>query len=71
MPLGTYVRRQQTRVRVRDDGKVPVGDPRQASAAPPRAIGMRCRRPDGDRYYLRHAPVQKAKPIILLLGPGF
>ena len=54
-----------------DDGKVPVGAQRQTVAAPPRATGSRCLRPDGDIYYPRHAPDPAAKPIVLLHCPGF
>jgi hypothetical protein len=32
---------------------------------------IRCLRPDGDIYYLRHAPDQKAKPSVLLHCPVF
>jgi hypothetical protein len=39
--------------------------------APPRSTVIRCLRPDGDLYYLRHAPDLKAKPIVLLHGPVF
>jgi hypothetical protein len=70
-PWWPYVWSQQTRVRVGDDGKVPVGDQRHALAAPPRSIAIRCLRPDGDIYYLRHAPHPTAKPIVLLHVPVF
>ena len=42
---------------LRDDGKVPVAAQRQSIDAPPRSIVVRCLRPDGDIYYLRHAPL--------------
>jgi hypothetical protein len=58
-------------VRVGDDGKVPVGAHRQTVEAPPRATVIRCLRPDGDIYYLRHAPDPAAKPIVLLHCPVF
>ena len=70
-PWWPYVWSQQTRVRVGDDGKVPVGDQRHAINAPPRATVIRCLRPDGDTFYLRHAPDPKAKPIVLLHVPVF
>jgi len=70
-PWWPYVWSQQTRVRVGDDGKVPVGSQRQAIAAPPRSQVIRCLRPDGDLFYLRQAPDQKAKPLVLLHVPVF
>ena len=66
-----FVWSQQIPVRVGDDGKVPVGTQRLAIDAPPRTKVIRCLRPDGDVYYLRHAPNQKAKPIVLLHCPVF
>ncbi|MDB6108369.1 MAG: hypothetical protein JWR69_119 [Pedosphaera sp.] len=59
----------QTRVRVGDDGKVPVGSQRQSLDAAPRSKVIRCFRPDGDLYYLRQAPIPNAKPVILLHQP--
>ena len=70
-PWWPYVWSQQTRVRVGEDGKVPVGLQRQRIDAPPRSHVIRCLRPDGDLYYLRHAPDPKAKPVVLLHGPVF
>ena len=70
-PWWPFVWSQQTRVRVGDDGKVPVGSQRQAIAAPPRSSVIRCLRPDGDIYYLRHAPVPNTKPLVLLHCPVF
>lgn len=70
-PWWPYVWSQQTRVRVGDDGKVPVGDRRHSINAPPRSIVIRCLRPDGDTFYLRYAPDPKAKPIVLLHVPVF
>ncbi len=70
-PWWPYVWSQQTRVRVGDDGKVPVGDRRHSINAPPRSIVIRCLRPDGDIFYLRHAPDPEAKPIVLLHVPVF
>jgi hypothetical protein len=70
-PWWPYVWSQQTRVRVGDDGKVPVGSQRQSLAAPPRSTVIRCLRPDGDIYYLRHTPNPNAKPIVLLHCPIF
>ena len=70
-PWWPFVWSQQTRVRVGDDGKVPVGTQRQSVNAPPRSTVVRCLRPDGDIYYLRQAPDPKAKPIVLLHCPVF
>ena len=70
-PWWRYVWSQQTRVRVGDDGTVPVGAQRQSIDAPPRSTVIRCLLPDGDIYYLRFAPDQKAKPIVLLHVPVF
>ncbi len=70
-PWWPYVWSQQTRVRVGDDGKVPVGDQRLSIEATPRTTVIRCLRPDGDIYYLRFAPDPKAKPIVLLHVPVF
>ena len=70
-PWWPFVWSQQTRVRVGDDGKVPVGTQRLTINAQPRSKVIRCLRPDGDIYYLRHAPDPKAKPIILLHCPVF
>ena len=70
-PWWPFVWSQQTRVRVGDDGKVPVGSQRHAIDAPPRAFVIRCLCPDGDLYSLRHAPDPKAKPILLLHCPAF
>jgi hypothetical protein len=70
-PWWPYVWSQQTRVRVGDDGKVPVGDQRLSIDATPRTTVIRCLRPDGDIYYLRFAPDPKAKPIVLLHVPVF
>jgi hypothetical protein len=70
-PWWPYVWSQQTRVRVGDDGKVPVGAQRHQIDAPPRTTVIRCLRPDGDIYYLRHAPDPDAKPIVLLHCPVF
>jgi len=70
-PWWPYVWSQQTRVRVGDDGKVPVGHQRLAIAAPPRTTVIRCLRPDGDIFYLRYAPDPNAQPIVLLHCPVF
>jgi hypothetical protein len=70
-PWWPYVWSQQTRVRVGDDGKVPVGSQRQSIDAPPRSKVIRCLRPDGDIFYLRHAPDPKTKPVVLLHCPVF
>jgi len=70
-PWWPFVWSQQTRVRVSDDGKVPVGTQRLRLDAPPRSIVIRCLRPDGDIYFLRHAPDPAAKPTILLHCPVF
>ena len=70
-PWWPYVWSQRTRVRVGDDGKVPVGPARQAIDAPRRSAVIRCLRPDGDLFYLRQAPDPTAKPIVLLHCPVF
>jgi hypothetical protein len=70
-PWWPFVWSQQTRVRVGDDGKVPGGSQRHSIAAPPRATVIRCLRPDGEIFYLRHAPNPNAKPIVLLHCPVF
>jgi hypothetical protein len=70
-PWWPFVWSQRLHVRVGDDGKVPVGSQRLAIDAPPRATVVRCLRPDGDIYYLHHAPDPKAKPIVLLHCPVF
>jgi hypothetical protein len=70
-PWWPYVWSQQTRVRVGDDGKIPAGYQRHAIDAAPRTKVIRCLRPDGDTFYLRHAPDPKAKPIVLLHIPAF
>ena len=70
-PWWPYVWSQQTRVRVGDDGKVPVGLHRHSLDAPPRSTVIRCLRPDGDIFYLRHSPQPQAKPIVLLHCPVF
>lgn len=70
-PWWPFVWSQQTQVRVGDDGKVPVGTQRLSIDVPPRVKVIRCLRPDGDIYYLSHAPNPKAKPIVLLHYPVF
>jgi hypothetical protein len=70
-PWWPFVWSQRTHVRVGDDGRVPAGSQRLSIDAPPRCLVLRCLRPDGDIYYLRHAPNPNAKPIILLHCPVF
>ncbi len=70
-PWWPFVWSQQSKIRVGDDGQVPVGTLRQTIDAPPRSKVIRCLRPDGDIYYLRHAPDPNAKPIVLLHCPVF
>ena len=70
-PWWPYVWSQRTSVRVADDGQVPVGPDRRRIDAPPRAKVIRCLRPNGDIYYLRHAPDRQAKPVLLLHCPVF
>lgn len=70
-PWWPFVWSQRTHVRVGDDGKVPLGSQRLSIAVPPRSLVLRCLRPNGDIYYLRHAPNPNAKPIILLHCPVF
>ncbi len=66
-----FVFSQQTRIRVGDDGKVPIGHLRSAIDAAPRSIVIRCLRPDGDIYFLRSAPDPKKQPLVLLHHPVF
>ncbi len=70
-PWWPYVWSQQTRIRVGDDGKVPVGTQRQPIDAPPRSKVIRCLRPDGDIFFIQLAPDPKTKPIVLLHCPVF
>ena len=70
-PWWPFVFSQQTRVRVGDDGKVPVGHLRASIDAPPRSTVIRCQRPDGDIYFLRFSPDPQKQPIILLHHPIF
>ena len=70
-PWWPYVWSQQTRVRVGDDGKVPVGTVRLSLEATPRTSVIRCLRPDGDLFYLRHAPNPNLTPQVLLHCPAF
>jgi hypothetical protein len=70
-PWWPYIWSLQTRVRVGDDGKVPVGPHRLPIAAPPRSTVLRCLRYDGDVFYLRHAPDPHSKPLLLLHCPVF
>jgi hypothetical protein len=70
-PWWPYVWSQQSRIRVGDDGKVPIGSQRQSIDAPPRTKVIRCLRPDGDIFLLQHAPDPKTKPIVLLHCPVF
>ena len=70
-PWRPYVWSQQTLLRVGDDGKVPVGSQRQSIDAAPRSKVIRCLRPDGDIFYLRHAPDPMTQPVVLLHCPVF
>ena len=70
-PWWPYVWSERTRVRVGDDGKVPVGPHRQKIDALPRSTVIRCLRPDGDLFYLHRPPEQQTKPIVLLHCPVF
>jgi hypothetical protein len=70
-PWWPFVFSQQTRIRVGDDGKVPVGHLRAAIDAPPRSTVIRCQRPDGDIYFLRSTPDRQKQPLILLHHPIF
>jgi hypothetical protein len=70
-PWWPFVWSQQARVRVGDDGKVPVRSQRHPIHAPPRSTVIRCLRQDGDIFFLQHAPNPKAKPIVLLHAPVF
>jgi len=70
-PWWPFVWSERSRVRVGDDGKVPVGTQRHSLNVPPRTTVTRCLRPDGDIYYLRHDPNPKTKPEVLLHCPVF
>lgn len=70
-PGGPMVWSQPTRVCVGADAKVPVGPVRHRIDAPPRSLVIRCLRPAGDILYLRHAPDNETKPIVLLHCPVF
>ena len=70
-PWWPFVFSHRSRVRVGDDGKVPVGHLRLAIDAPPRSTVIRCLRPDGDVYYLRSAPDPQKQPLVLLHHPVF
>jgi hypothetical protein len=70
-PWWPFVWSIQIGVRVGDDGTVPVGSQRLSINAPPRSRVIQCLRPDGDIYYLRHAPDPRTKPIVLLHQPIF
>jgi len=70
-PWWPFVFSQQTRVRVGDDGKVPVGHLRATIDAAPRSTVIRCQRPDGDIYFIRSTPNPQKQPIILLHHPVF
>lgn len=70
-PWWPFVWSQQSRVRVGDDGKVPVGTERRSLDAPPRSTVLRCLRYDGDLFYLKNAPSPNAQPIVLLHAPPF
>jgi hypothetical protein len=70
-PWWPFVFSQQTRVRVGDDGKVPVGHSRFSIDAPPRSSVIRCLRPDGDIYFLQSAPKPQKQPVVLLHHPVF
>ena len=61
-PWWPFVWSQRTRVRVGDDGKVPVGAQRHALDMPPRTTVIRCLRPDGDIYYSVTLPIRKPCP---------
>ena len=45
--------------------------PLPTAPAPANSTVIRCLRPDGDIFYLRHAPNPKAKPFVLLHCPVF
>ena len=70
-PWWPFVWSLQTKVRVGDDGKVPVGSQRLSISAPPRSSVIRCLRPDGDIFFLSHSPNPKTTPVILLHHPVF
>jgi hypothetical protein len=55
---------------VGDNGKVPAGFLRHAIEAPPRSTVIRGLRPDGDIYYLQHAPNPKTNPSSSSIVPS-
>lgn len=70
-PWWPYVWSLQTKVRVGDHGKVPAGSQRLSIDASPRSTVVRCLRPHGDIFFLRHAPAPNTKPVVLLHFPVF
>jgi len=58
------------RVRVGDDGKVPVGSQRLSFEAPPRSNVIRCLRHDGDIFTSVRPPIQKPNPSFYSLAPS-
>jgi hypothetical protein len=61
---------QLTRVRVGDDGKVPVNPLRCAIDAPPRSTVVPCLRPDGDIYFLSSPSDYETQSVVLLHHPN-
>jgi AraC-like DNA-binding protein len=70
-PWWPYVWSLRTKVRVGDDGKIPVGSQRVSISAPPRSPVIRCLRPNGDIFFLRQPPDPKTTPLVLLHYPVF
>ena len=69
-PWWPYVWSQQIRVRVGDDGRVPVGLQRHKIDAAPRHSVIRCLQLNGTIAYLQAAPDPKNKPVLLLHCPA-
>lgn len=70
-PWWPFVWSQLSRVRVGEDGKVPVGSQRLSIDAPPRSSVVRCLRPDGEVYFLKEPPNTQNTPSVLLHCPVF
>ena len=70
-PWWPYVWSQRSRVRVDDDGKIPVRSLRLSIDAPPRSFVIQCLRPDGDIFFLKDPPNPKINPLVLLHCPVF
>jgi len=70
-PWWRFVWSLRSKVRVGDDGKVPVRNLRLRVEAPPRSSLTRCLLPDGDIFFLKSPPNKDFLPQILLHSPPF